>query len=171
VLPPHLDVAGFDLEKLSEFLMSDGAPENCMQLSDLDGFLTAVAIGPELIMPSEWLPVIWGESEPEFENMDGARRIIGTIMGRYNEILQAIQYEPDAYEPLFWETRDGQLLAADWAEGFMDGVGLLGVRCSRPMRAAISWLPSSPSCTTKTATLWLKVIPTSWRSFAGSPPT
>ncbi|MDH3772163.1 MAG: UPF0149 family protein, partial [Nitrospirota bacterium] len=26
--------------------------------------------------------------------------------------------------PLFWEAPDGQAMAADWAEGFMDGVGL-----------------------------------------------
>lgn len=30
-----------------------------MMFSDLDGFLTAVAIGPKLIMPSEWLPHVW----------------------------------------------------------------------------------------------------------------
>ena len=30
-----------DLEALDEYLMSDESPENCMQLSDLDGFLTA----------------------------------------------------------------------------------------------------------------------------------
>jgi uncharacterized protein len=124
VIPPHLDVAGFDLEKLDEFLMSDRAPENCMQLSDLDGFLTAVAIGPELIMPSEWLPVIWGEGEPEFESAEEAQGVIGAIMGRYNEILHLIRHQPDDYEPLFWETPDGHAVAGDWAEGFMAGVAL-----------------------------------------------
>ena len=47
------------IEDLDEFLMSDHAPDDCLQLSDLDGFLTGVAIGPDLIMPSEWMPVIW----------------------------------------------------------------------------------------------------------------
>lgn len=120
----HLDLSDFALKKLDEFLMSDRAPEDCMQLSDLDGFLTAIAIGPELIMPSEWLPVIWGEAEPVFESTEDAQSVIGAIMGRYNEILRLIQNEPDAYGPLFWETPDGHVVAADWAEGFMDGVGL-----------------------------------------------
>ena len=113
-----LDLSDFDLKKLDEYLMSDRAPEDCMQLSDLDGFLTAIAIGPELIMPSEWLPVIWGEGEPVFENTENAESVIGVIMGRYNEILRLIQHEPDAYGPLFWETPDGHVVAADWAEGF-----------------------------------------------------
>ncbi len=120
----HVAGGDFDLRKLDDFLMSERAPDDCMQLSDLDGFLTAIAIGPELIMPSEWLPVIWGEGEPVFENTEDAQSVIGAIMGRYNEILRQIQDEPDAQGPLFWETPYSQVVAADWAEGFMDGVGL-----------------------------------------------
>ena len=47
-----------------------------MGLSDLDGFLTAIAIGPDLIMPSEWLRVVWGGEEPAFENMEEAQRVL-----------------------------------------------------------------------------------------------
>ncbi len=42
-----------DLTALDEYLMSDESPDNCMQLSDLDGFLTAIVVGPKLIQPSE----------------------------------------------------------------------------------------------------------------------
>ena len=49
-----------DLDALDEYLMSDHAPDDSMGLSDLDGFLTGVVVGPELIPPSEWLPAIWG---------------------------------------------------------------------------------------------------------------
>jgi uncharacterized protein len=113
-----------DLETLDQFLMSDASPENCMQLSDLDGFLTGIAIGPELVMPSEWLPAIWGDDEPVFEDDDQARTVLGAIMGRYNEILHALNSDPDAYEPVFWEGPDGEVIAADWAEGFVDAIRL-----------------------------------------------
>ena len=119
-----LDLQDFDLEQLDHFLMSEGAPEDCMQLSDLDGFLTAVAIGPDLIMPSEWLPAIWGGEEPVFADQDEAQRVMGAIMGRYNEILELLRHEPEAYEPLFYESPTGERLAADWVEGFMDGMAL-----------------------------------------------
>ena len=113
-----------DLEALDQFLMSDASPEDCMQLSDLDGFLTGIAIGPELVMPSEWLPVVWGGEEPVFEDAEQARTVIGTIMGRYNEILRVLDTDPEAYAPIFWEGPDGEVIAADWAEGFVDAIRL-----------------------------------------------
>jgi uncharacterized protein len=113
-----------DLEALDQFLMSDASPEDCMQLSDLDGFLTGIAIGPELVMPSEWLPAIWGGDEPVFESIEQAQTVIGTIMGRYNEILRALSTDPEGYEPVFWEGADGEVIAADWAEGFVDAIRL-----------------------------------------------
>jgi uncharacterized protein len=113
-----------DLEALDQFLMSDASPENCMQLSDLDGFLTGIAIGPELVKPSEWLPAIWGDDEPVFEGIEQARIVIGVIMGRYNEILRVLDTDPEAYNPLFWEGPNGEVIAADWAEGFADAIRL-----------------------------------------------
>jgi uncharacterized protein len=111
-----------DLEALDQFLMSDASPEDCMQLSDLDGFLTGIAIGPEPVPPSAWLPVVWGGEEPVFDDAEQARTVIGLIMTRYNEILRVLDTDPGAYAPIFWEGPDGEVIAADWAEGFADAV-------------------------------------------------
>jgi uncharacterized protein len=113
-----------DLEALDRFLMSEASPEDCMQLSDLDGFLTGIAIGPELVLPSEWLPAIWGGEEPVFADAGQARAVVGTILGRYDEILRVLASDPEGYAPVFWEGPDGEAIAADWAEGFADAVRL-----------------------------------------------
>src|SRR3954452_25183045 len=105
-----------DLEALDRFLMSDASPEDCMQLSDLDGFLTGIAIGPEPVLPSEWLPAVWGGEEPVFDDAEQARTVLGAVMGRYGEILRVLAADPDAYAPLFWEGQEGEVIAADWAE-------------------------------------------------------
>src|SRR3954452_6489267 len=103
------------LDLLDAYLLSDQSPPECMLLSDLDGFLTGVAIGPELAMPSEWLPHVWGGEEPVFDDPAQASAILGTIIGRYNAILREVG--EGAFGPIFWKTVDGTVIAADWAEG------------------------------------------------------
>lgn len=118
------DLPPIDLEALDRYLGSDTSPDDCMLLSDLDGFLTAIVVGPELIPPSEWLPVIWGGEEPEFESEAEMRTIIGTIMGRYNQIAACFDSDSDGFDPIFLEAPGGEVIAADWAAGFVDAVRL-----------------------------------------------
>ena len=113
-----------DLGALDDFLMSDRAPEDGLGLSDLDGFLAGIVVGPELIMPGEWLPVVWGGEEPAFADADEARSVLGTIMGRHDEIARALDAAPDEFDPVFWEGPDGQVIVTDWAAGFLDAVRL-----------------------------------------------
>jgi uncharacterized protein len=116
--------APMSLQELDEFLTSDGAPDRSMALSNLDGFLTAVAIGPDRIKPSEWLPRIWGDETPEFLSEEEANRVISTILGRYNQIITQLRDDPDRYQPLIRQNEHGQVIARDWVAGFMDGVAL-----------------------------------------------
>jgi uncharacterized protein len=122
MLAHEIPIARVDLEVLESFLMSDRSPPESMMLSDLDGFLTGIAVGPELVLPSEWLPLIWGGEAPEFVDENEANAILGAIMGRYNEILR--QIDDDTFDPVFWADRDGTLIAADWAEGFLLAIAL-----------------------------------------------
>jgi uncharacterized protein len=109
-----------DLQALHRFLISERSPPETMPLSDLDGFLTGIAVGPELVMPSEWLPLVFG-GEPQFSDQAEATAILGAIMGRYNEILR--QISDDAVDPVFWVDHDDTLIPFGWAEGS---------RCSSP---------------------------------------
>ena len=128
----HIPLSGpIDLDALDDYLMSDHAPDDSMGLSDLDGFLTGIVVGPELILPSEWLPVIWGGEEPVFQTEDEMRTVLGTIMGRYNEIVACLDTDPDDFDPIFLEGPEGEVIASDWAGGFLDAVAL------RPM----AWKP------------------------------
>jgi uncharacterized protein len=118
----EIPIERVDLEALDDFLTSDRSPPESMMLSDLDGFLTGIAVGPELVLPSEWLPLIFGGEAPEFADEAEAKAILGTVMGRYNEILRHVA--DDGLDPVFWVTRDGTEIAADWAEGFLQAIKL-----------------------------------------------
>jgi uncharacterized protein len=124
-MPDSVSQAGpVDLDALDAFLLSDRAPEGSMGLSDLDGFLAGIAVGPELVLPSEWLPVVWGGGESAFGSTEEARDIIGTMMSRYNEIIRILDATPDAFDPVFWEGDNGGMIVTDWAAGFLDAVAL-----------------------------------------------
>ena len=44
-----------EVDFLNHFLLREDAPEHCMDVAMLDGYLAAVVSGPNLIMPSEML--------------------------------------------------------------------------------------------------------------------
>lgn len=113
-----------DLSQLDDYLSSEGSPEDSMLLSDLDGFLTGILCSPELIMPSEWLPVVWGSTEPDVADIDRHIWALQAVLGRYNEIAAALNSEPPVLEPLFWEAPEGHAIAMDWCEGFMQALAL-----------------------------------------------
>ena len=65
-----------------------------------------------------------GGGEPEFETEEEMRSVLGTIMGRYNEIAACFNNDPDEFDPIFWEGSEGEVIASDWAGGFLDAVAL-----------------------------------------------
>jgi|SRR5690625_368787 len=101
-------------------------------LSELDGFLTAVVSGPRLILPSKWLPAIWGENgSPVWDSADEAGRFMELAMRHMNSIANTLMTRPEDLEPVFLaaeyeaegETRE-LLLANDWCYGYLKGVQL-----------------------------------------------
>lgn len=118
-----------EFQELDKFLLSDRCPDDAMTMDSLHGFLTAIAIGPETILMSEWLPHVWGETKetPKFKNDKEFERIINLIVRFMNEILITFEVAPKEFEPLFcereWEGKsliDGEA----WAYGFCEGMGL-----------------------------------------------
>jgi len=59
-----------EIDELDDFLMSDAVSDEAMMLDQLDGYLTAIIIGPATHRMQDWLPGIWG---PEEENAPNSR--------------------------------------------------------------------------------------------------
>ena len=55
-MPSNSPEPDVDLEALEEYLLSSDLPDGTMLLSELDGYLTAIAVSPRAIPPEDWLP-------------------------------------------------------------------------------------------------------------------
>ena len=110
------------LRQLDDFLLSEAVGDDAMLLSELDGFLAGVIVCPDLIMPSEWLPVVWGEEGPVFDNEGQAQAIVGLIMGHYNDIIHRL--DRGRYRPLYDFDTDDSILWETWIEGFVKAMRL-----------------------------------------------
>ena len=110
-----------DLDRLAAFLASEASPANAMNLAQLEGFLTAIVIGPNVVPPSAWLPWLWdaenGEDAPAFESMAQAQEVLGLVIGFMNRIADAFVQEPAAFQPIF--LRDARWTPEDWCAGFL----------------------------------------------------
>jgi uncharacterized protein len=118
-----------EYEELDEFLLALDNDEGIFCVSELDGFFTAVVSGPEMIAPSQWLPMIWGDDEdaPVWESEQEFQRIFGLLIRLMNSISATLMEEPMEFEPCFLEaTLDDQRCAIveDWCEGYMKAVAL-----------------------------------------------
>jgi uncharacterized protein len=116
------DAGRSKLKALGALLASDRIRPGCMSLSEIDGFLAALAIGPGLMpAPEDWMPVIWGGGEPPSADPDEVWQVFDAIMSRVINIYQQLREDPGAYQPVFRVTDDGAEIAAEWARGFWTG--------------------------------------------------
>jgi uncharacterized protein len=120
-----------DYDELEVFLGSHAVPQDCMDLEMLDGFLTAIVSGPELIQPSEWLPVVWSDSQrsvtPVFANNEQAERILSLVLRLQQSIRRTLAESPTRFKPLLYHAETlreerSPPEASAWCEGYMTGV-------------------------------------------------
>lgn len=113
--------------RLRRFLSAPERPEGTMTYPQLAGFLFSVACAPEVIPPSEWMPIVFNDGDAGFETPREAEQVIEAMMALYNECGRQGTEEGEALPPgceiLAPPLRN---LEADaplsrWARGFVTG--------------------------------------------------
>ena len=112
-----------DLKELDEILdRKDGG--KIPNTEALDGFFAALACCPDLVLPSEYMPVIQGgeteDGDLVFEGMDEAQRFMELVNRHWNHV-NAQLHEDEVYLPLVHENEKGEYSGNDWANGFICG--------------------------------------------------
>ena len=135
MIPPDLtaDLKPYQLE-LDEALLSLDADSDAMLLSQFDGFVAGLACCPELVAPSEWLPVVLGEPDedaPVFESEDHAGHVTSLLLTHYDQVLDDLA--AGAYAPIYDVDAD-EVLWETWVSGFDQAMRLRGGRVHRFLR-------------------------------------
>ena len=90
----------------------------------LDGFMTALVVSPDLIKPSEYVPIIVsGKTEDGdlvFESADEVRQFYDVLVRYWNEISEAFGHG-EIRMPYLAENAEGVAGGNDWANGFLTG--------------------------------------------------
>jgi len=148
IFPPPT-TSDAEIEVLHQLCQRLAGFKHDVSLEWVDGFMTALLAGPRTVMPSEWLPAMFGDAfERTFADPDDVRHAMGALMGRWNVIArqldpEALLDEPDRLRlaPLIVDYDDevrAELVAkgklteeqlkllppngAVWAEGFLDAL-------------------------------------------------
>jgi uncharacterized protein len=116
-----------ELDQLDEILLKYGNDDSILSVSELDGFLTGIVSAPEAIMPSVWLPILWGGKgrEPNWENEAELQHFMALVMGLMNENVSLLMDAPGEYSALFSVNENGDVfIVEDWCFGYMTAVAL-----------------------------------------------
>jgi uncharacterized protein len=114
-----------DHRQLDEWLTRRS--QGITDIVELEGFLTAIVIGPNTLQPTRWLPKVWGGTQPKFKDLEELDRFVVLVMGYYNDIVAWFEQEPDRFEPTFYESNVGGkriLIVHEWCFGFLKGMRL-----------------------------------------------
>ena len=130
-----------EFDELDRFLMSSQCSDETMAMDALNGYLTAIAIGPVDVAPAQWLPRIWGptpQDAPKFRDAQQSARIHELLSRALEEIRVTFEVAPKDFEPLFsvHKFKGKELLDAEaWCWGFLEAISL-NEAAWRPLRAS-----------------------------------
>lgn len=116
-----------DVPALRTFLESPERPRGTLGYHELCGFVYAVVSAPELIPPSEWLPMIFDHADPNYADLYEAQGTLERLMTLYNQSNTRVLDRKTSLDPGV-EFRDDVLANLDtdapvsrWARGFVTG--------------------------------------------------
>jgi uncharacterized protein len=123
VHPPSLTDADYD--ELAYWL--EHRRIGITDIVELEGFLTALVIGPNAVSPIVWLPKVWGGLKPKFTDLAEMNRFVALVMGLFNDLVFCFEQAPQEFQPTFYESKvkGRRIIIVDaWCRGFLKGLRL-----------------------------------------------
>ncbi|WP_287340116.1 UPF0149 family protein [Mesorhizobium sp.] len=101
-------------------------------MDGLDGYLTALIIGPRFIDPRQWIPMFAGEQA--LMALEGTTEALAvqTLVANYNRISTGLGETPETWRPRFARRNDGSFDPFHWSTAFLLATGY-ATRLWRPV--------------------------------------
>ncbi len=118
-------------DRLRSFLCAAERPEGTLRYLELAGFLFVISCSPEMVMPSEWIPLIFDGKDPGYESTEVAQEVLSAVMALYNHINRGVvegcpELPPGcALDDNGIANLDPDASVGEWARGFVEGHGYL----------------------------------------------
>jgi len=112
--------AAMPLDELDQWLRGrTGRPPAATNLSMLDGYVTAVVVGPVSFDPREWICPLLAIDADAF-NHGGTPEFaaISAVAVRHNDISNILSTAPNRFEPIYRRKPNREVDARPWCEGF-----------------------------------------------------
>jgi uncharacterized protein len=116
-------------------LLADLPTEDGLRIDGAQGLLAALAIGPEAIAPSDWLPIVLGE-DPELLDYHEVDLVCGMLLRLAANVSQSLDHF--IFEPVFMQSEEDGEIQIDpggWCEGFSIGIDLQSERWEGQLRS------------------------------------
>ncbi len=116
---------------LTRFLSSPQRPKDTLTYPQLAGFLFSLGNGPELIPPSEWIPMVFNNQEALYETQDEAEQVLQAMMALYNDCVReriegTVSLPPGCeIRPWLMDNMSTDAPLSQWAQGFSMGYDYL----------------------------------------------
>jgi yecA family protein len=119
-----LALSAVEMDWLRVFLSSRQVPPGTMSLDRLDGFLSALVVGPAAVPVEVWAEAIWGDggSAKAFADRDQAE-YVGALIKRHADAIGLRLERGSSHEPAIRNIYRGTGFQ-EWGEGFLRGVEL-----------------------------------------------
>lgn len=114
-----------DEKNLRKMLSLAVEPGEALTYDEMLGFLFGVAITPDIVMPSEWLPKVLGEEMITVDSDVEANRLFKTLLRVVNELTARFQ-DNTLHFPFDLDALTDEMLGAigDWAYGLNEALRL-----------------------------------------------
>jgi uncharacterized protein len=115
-----------ELARLEDCVFTIGDRNEAMTPEMMDGFFCALICGPEVVPPSEYMPLIFGVQSMDeivFRDIEEAQQVFDLLTRHWNTIAATL-LQNEVYPALVGEDEDGTVTGREWAWGFQLGMHL-----------------------------------------------